>query len=325
MAKLLNKNVGVETPVEGVNKYGKRKAWDGENSNPEKFVSADDGLAVVNEKKFAMFNPKPRNPDNEEKSNAEESNGEDEGREENGEERQAEGQDEGLDPTPTKYKKIDYKKRYDDLKRHHDRKINELKQQMADLANSNGKAYTPPKSEEDLAKWKEEHPELYSIVETVSHMQSSKEMEQLQEKLKQLEERAIYEEAKAAYAELKALVPDVEKIRQSEDFHNWADEQPQIIQDIIYKNSTDVQAAAKVLQMYKMERMGRDEKPTPSKKPGADRQVNARSQAPNPTPKERIWKASEIKRLAATNWREYERLQDEIDRAWMEGRVDPTA
>ena len=52
------------------------------------------------------------------------------------------------------YKKPDYKKRYDDLKRHYDTKLNEFKHREEELLTQvQQPEYTAPKTEEELVKF----------------------------------------------------------------------------------------------------------------------------------------------------------------------------
>ena len=55
------------------------------------------------------------------------------------------------------YKKVDYKKRYDDLKRHYDDKVNSFKQKEEELhaqLRANRPKYKAPKSKEELQEFK---------------------------------------------------------------------------------------------------------------------------------------------------------------------------
>ena len=57
-----------------------------------------------------------------------------------------------------------YKKRYDDLKKHYDQKIADFKQkelQLTAAATEMQPAYAPPKSAEDLESFREQYPDLY--------------------------------------------------------------------------------------------------------------------------------------------------------------------
>jgi len=45
--------------------------------------------------------------------------------------------------------------------------------------------------------------------------------------------------------------PDFEDIRNSDDFHGWAKEQPKVIQDWIYSNANDAELASRALDLFK--------------------------------------------------------------------------
>ena len=90
------------------------------------------------------------------------------------------------------YSKPDYKKRYDDLKTHYDSKLNEFKareQELLEEAAKNRTNYIAPKSPEDLEKFREQYPDVYEVVETVAHMQSSERTKTIEERLSALQER----------------------------------------------------------------------------------------------------------------------------------------
>ena len=95
-------------------------------------------------------------------------------------------------PKDEPYKRPDYKKRYDDLKKHYDSKLNEFKsreQELLEEAAQNRPNYIAPKSQEDLEKFREEYPDVYEVVETVSHLQAEEKSKDLKEKLERLQAR----------------------------------------------------------------------------------------------------------------------------------------
>lgn len=295
-----------EAKSKGTNPYNANKEWGEEGKTGKEFVSADDSMAVVNKKKYAILD---KMEDKQEEEVVEEN---DEGREPEGEEAKP-------------YQRVDYKKRYDDLKKHYDRKVNAWKEEEKELkrqARESAPKYTPPTSEEELAKFKEDNPELFNVVETVAHMRSTQQLKDLQDELKEVRENLHKEEANRALAELKALVPDFWEIRQSDDFHEWAEEQPKEIQDWVYRNSTNVQLAARAINLYKADRNIGQKQPkaeTKSDNRGtADQAVRVRSQREEPQSREKIWTRSEINGLSLP---QYEKYKDEIDLAFQEGRI----
>ena len=222
------------------------------------------------------------------------------------------------------YKQPNYKKRYDDLKKHYDNKLNEFKQreqELLDQAREGQVKYTPPKSDEELAEFKKKYPDVYDVVETVASMQSESRAKTLEEKVKLLQEREQELIRLDAEKELKAKHPDFDDIRNSDDFHDWAKAQPESIQNWIYKNSGDPEAASRALDLFKSD-MGMN---SPKKKSsaGSKRKASAAdmvsAKTTNVEPKQaKIWTEKEILALSPA---EFDRLEKEIDKAWEEGRI----
>ena len=50
------------------------------------------------------------------------------------------------------------------------------------------------------------------------------------------------------------LHPDFADIRESDDFHDWADEQPKWIQNALYENDNDAKSAARAIDLYKSDK-----------------------------------------------------------------------
>ena len=57
-----------------------------------------------------------------------------------------------------------------------------------------------------------------------------------------------------AEAELMRIHPDFADIRDSDDFHEWADQQPKWVQDALYENDNDARSAARAIDLYKADR-----------------------------------------------------------------------
>ena len=222
------------------------------------------------------------------------------------------------------YKRPDYKKRYDDLKRHYDSKLNEFKQKEQELleqAREGQVKYTPPKSEEELAEFKKKYPDVYDVVETVANMQSESRAKGLEEKIKLLQEREQELVRLDAEKELKSRHPDFDDIRNSDDFHDWAKAQPESIQNWIYKNAGDPEAASRALDLFKSD-MGMN---SPKKKSSAGSKrkasaadmVSAKTTSVEPQ-QAKVWTEKEILSLSPA---EFDKLEKEIDKAWEEGRI----
>ena len=63
-------------------------------------------------------------------------------------------QEEVVEEKSVPYKKPDYKKRYDDLKKHYDNKLNEFKSREEELLKQAMPEYKAPKTEEELEQFK---------------------------------------------------------------------------------------------------------------------------------------------------------------------------
>jgi len=222
----------------------------------------------------------------------------------------------------------DYKKRYDDLKRHYDTKLEEWKRERQELAEAqqagrdSGLATSElPKTPEDLEDFKNKYPDVYAIVETVSSIQADQRLSSLKEEVETLKGREKELEVQSAYKELLHSHPDFPDLRTDEKFLMWLDDQPSSIADGIYKNNTDAKWASRVLDLYKADAgirkkpsKGRDADPA-----AAVTKTAAKDVVGEANPEKKIWKASEIGKLKP--W-QFEKLESEIDAAKAEGRID---
>lgn len=219
--------------------------------------------------------------------------------------------------------RTNYKKRYDDLKKHYDTKISEFKQREQELeamARSAQPQYQPPKSAEDLERFKSEYPDLYDTVETVAHMRSEEQMNALQQKLSVIEMREAEMSKRDAELALRDRHPDFEDIRGDDNFHEWAKVQPEEIQRWIYKNPDNVSLASRAIDLYKMEnniKIKKSSRPSQLSKSNAADMVSTKTTGVEPR-EAKIWTQREI---AALSIDEYDRYEQEIDRAIAEGRV----
>jgi|TARA_R110000803_G_C11934597_1_gene315814 hypothetical protein len=220
----------------------------------------------------------------------------------------------------------DYKKRYDDLKRHYDEKVGEFKSEVESLRNTMTeraaempRGVTPPRTQEELAEFKERYPDVFEVVQTVSSMQTESQVSKLREELGTIKDREQELEKQKAFEELLRLHPDFDELKTSDEFLKWLEDQPQSIADGIYKNNKDAKWAARVIDLYKAD-TGLTKKKSKSSPSAADAitKTPARDVSTNAGNK-KIWKASEIRTLKP--W-QFEKLESEIDAARSEGRID---
>ena len=218
-----------------------------------------------------------------------------------------------------------YKKRYDDLKKHYDQKLSEFKRTEQELREQSREAepqYQAPKSQEDLDRFRTEYPDLYDTVETVAHMRSQHEVEALRSKLSVIEQRESEIAAREAETALKERHPDFDNIRGDDSFHEWAQDQPNQIQDWIYNNPNNVTLAVKALDLYKLETgkgQNTQKKRSNRKQPQSSAADMVSTKTTNIDAKEaKIWTESEIAKMSLD---QFDRVEDEIKLAMEEGRV----
>ena len=219
------------------------------------------------------------------------------------------------------YKKPDYKKRYDDLKKHYDNKLNEFKHREEELINQvQQPEYKAPKTEEELERFKTDYPDVYEVVETVAHMQSETKAKVLEERLSKLQEREEQLIRQDAEKRLNERHPDFEDIRNSDDFHTWAKEQPESIQTWIYSNANDADLASRALDLFKkdfgIEPTKTKSSSKPTRKSAAD-MVSTKTTTVEPK-QEKVWSEREI---AALSMAEFDKYEQEISNAMQEGRI----
>ena len=229
---------------------------------------------------------------------------------------------------PTEKREHDYKKRYDDLKTYYDQKLNEWKQEKETLAAQANvaekeQAYAPPKTKEELEQFKDKYPDVYQVVETISHDMAEQKTFDLKAKINELTKKEQKLIVQSAYKQLTLAHPDFNEIKATPDFLAWLEEQPATIADGIRKNNTDSKWAIRTVDLYKAD-VG-----ISSNKVSSKRKSNAAQAITKTNPinintggNQRMWKMSEIQLMKP--W-DFEKHEAEIDAAQKEGRVDHTA
>ena len=74
------------------------------------------------------------------------------------------------------------------------------------------------------------------IVETIAMKKAKEQSTELDQKLKKIDEMNAKTVKERAEVELLKYILTLIDIRDSDDFHNWAEEQPQWVQNALYEN-----------------------------------------------------------------------------------------
>jgi len=151
-----------------------------------------------------------------------------------------------------------FKKRYGDLRRHSQEKEKDFQKQLDDLKSQLSKATKKemklPKSDEDISEWAKEYPDVAAIVETIATKKAREQSEDIAKRIKEIDERDANSIKEKAEVELLRLHPDFADIRESDEFHEWAEQQPKWVQNALYENDNDAKSAARAIDLYKSDK-----------------------------------------------------------------------
>ena len=236
------------------------------------------------------------------------------------EEQQEEVVDDG--PEPESAEEKTFKKRYGDLRRHAQKKEEDLQKQINELKvqleASTKKEIQYPKSENELAQWMDKYPDVAKIVETIAMKKAHEQASEFESKFKQIDDMKLEAMREKAEAELMQVHPDFEQIRDTDQFHEWVEDQPKWVQDALYDNDTDSRSAARAIDLYKAD-MGITTKKKSSKDKDAAKAVGTRSERSSPESDESksFIKESDVAKMSSV---QYEKAQEQIAEAIRTGK-----
>ena len=238
--------------------------------------------------------------------------------EQNGETKEAVQED---DQEPVGAEDKSFKKRYGDLRRHVQEKEktweDKLKQLEAQLDQATRKEISLPKSDEDIEAWATKYPDVAAIVETIAIKKAREQSQGLEERVKEIDEMKASAAREKAEVQLLQSHPDFGTIRDSDEFHEWVEEQPKWVQDALYENDSDARSASRAIDLYKAD-MGIKTKKTTSNRDAA-RSVGNRSgrSAPSEDSTSGVFSESQVSKMSA---QQYEAVSDEIMEAIRTGK-----
>ncbi len=228
------------------------------------------------------------------------------------EEQKQDASTEEVESEPTTAEEKTFKKRYSDLRRHQQKQTEELKTEInalkSQLEQSTKKQIKLPKSDEDIDTWAKEYPDVAAIVETIAMKKAAEQSASLEQRVKALDDMQQDVSKQRAETELLQMHPDFDEIRNDDDFHAWADEQPQWIQNALYENDNDARSAARAIDLYKADK-NLTTKKTSNKDAAKSVSTKGKRNKPVENESSSFLKESEVQRMTA---KEYESRSDEI-------------
>ena len=147
-----------------------------------------------------------------------------------------------------------YKKRYGDLRIHLNKQAEELKEIKAQLekAKTSGPVRAPS-SDEDIEAWTKKYPDIASLVETIAAKKADEKFAKADKRLQEIDKLNADTQRSKAENEIRTAHSDFDELRDSDDFHNWANEQPKWVQDALYENQDDPQSVVRVIDLFKID------------------------------------------------------------------------
>lgn len=221
-----------------------------------------------------------------------------------------------------------FKKRYGDLRRYLNQKLQEAEQEKEELRQRLREVSSTklelPKTEAELTEFATEYPDLFALIETAILRRVQETREEINASLEDINRERLVAARERAEAALLKEHPDATEIRADPRFHEWAEKQSLMIRNALYKNATDWQACSDALHLYKSY-LAREDKVKQKTPASAAEGVKVRGSAPRgaldnaPRTTKKLWKESEIKALSS---REAERLWPEIEAAIRAGEIE---
>ena len=213
-----------------------------------------------------------------------------------------------------------FKKRYGDLRRHmqdkdkeNQKQFEELKKQLEEATRKEIKL---PSSEEEIEEWTKQYPDIASIVETIAIKKAKEQSDALEKRVKQIDEMQQNVSREKAEAELLKYHPDFNEIKETDEFHDWADTQPKWVQDALYENENDARSAARAIDLYKADKGILKSKKSTSKDAAKSIATKGERNTPQADETKSFIKESDVQKMTAN---EYEKKADSIMEAIRSG------
>lgn len=211
-----------------------------------------------------------------------------------------------------------FKKRYGDLRRHMQDKEKEWNEKFEAFEKRMKKeSVVPPKSDEDIEQWAKEYPDVAGIVETIAAKKAQEMFSKADARLKELDEAQTEAQRMKAENAIRKAHGDFDDLRASDEFHNWAGEQPKWVQDALYENSDDPASVVRVIDLYKVDK-GLTNSAKKAKAKQAATTVTRRSKTEVDVDEAGdTIRESEVARMSD---KEFEKRSDEINKAIRSGK-----
>jgi len=219
----------------------------------------------------------------------------------------------------------DWEKRYKDLQSYTAKKITSLEVKVQDSMKQSVPKLAAPKTPEELEAFRGQNPEMYAVIQSMAQNMSEEHMTKYDSKLAEMQGTMKETSQERAVLKLKQAHSDYEVVMNSDAFHDWAATQSTQIQDWIYKNPDNAEAAIQALSLFKYHSgWGKDNTGTNTQgNTGGDVSINTRTTKVDPGATDRnhpayVWKETEIAKMRPDDFAKW---NEHITLAQRENRI----
>lgn len=194
-----------------------------------------------------------------------------------------------------------FKKRYGDLRRHSQKEIEALKSQIEELKKTNTGT---PEDQEDLEEWVKKNPKVAKIVEAIAEQKASEKFSTADKKFKEIEDLNYEATLERETQKIRKAHPDFDTLKESDEFHDWVDEQALWVRKAAYENIDDAASVISVIDLYKVHNglTARDVKNTA--KEAATAVKGGKKTSPVAKAEERAFSESDVKAMSTKEFEE---------------------
>ena len=155
---------------------------------------------------------------------------------------------------PTSREEKSFKKRYGDLRRHMGEKETDWKDKFEALEKRvGGESVVLPKSDQDIEAWAKKFPDVAGIVETIATKKAKEMFSRAESRFEELDAKEAEMSKVSAENAIREVHSDFDKLKESDEFHDWVDAQPKWAQDALYENSDDPDSVIRIIDLYKVD------------------------------------------------------------------------
>lgn len=199
-----------------------------------------------------------------------------------------------------------YKKRYSDLRRHQNELNARIKELEEKLETGAARDVKPPKSDEEIEAWVNKYPDVAGIVEAIAERKATERFQSAEERLRQIDELNAQAERTKATNKIREAHADFDTLKDSDEFHDWAEEQPKWVQQALYENEDDPASVIRVIDLYKVDKGMDNKSRNKSTRDAASAVVTKRTTKPDMAETGTRFTESQVNKMSAAEYEKNE-------------------